>query len=496
MKKVYFVAISAIIGVGVVLCFLSDIQADILLDQFIYPEYSKKISMDFEKANLNDILKIFSQQSGLNFVAEEDIIDKKVTLFLDEVPVEEALDRILQAHNLTYEIKQGSNIFTVKSMGTKPKDLLTRVYKLKHATVLSSKLNATFTIEEDLAGGGGGGSGSGGGGDTGIVAAIKIVLSSQGNIVEDPRTNSLIVTDRPAQFSVIERTIARLDVPIPQILIEVEMLDISKSTADLFGIKAGATPLTFTGAQREHYYPWNTNELVLEGQTAPTYSLGTISAAGLTATLQMLKTISDTKSLARPRILTLNNETAQINITTDEAIGIKSIQTSSEGASVTSVEAERVQTGVFLTVTPQVNLQTREITMAIAPSVIEAKTGGTFSGQTFKDPEMRGSKSILRVKDNETIVIGGLLRKDTENTNTKVPFLSKIPLLGLAFKHKDKTDTNRELVIFITPRIVPAGGLSKLAHRNTGPIIREQDIPPRRQRAIEKTLAHFEKRIK
>ncbi|MFH1359591.1 MAG: secretin N-terminal domain-containing protein [Candidatus Omnitrophota bacterium] len=461
--------------------------------RFIYPEYSKTISMDFENADLNDVLKIFSQQSGLNFIAADEVIKKKITLYLDKVPVDQALERILQANNLTYEIKPESNIFVVKPIKEPDIQVITRVYKLKYATVLSSKLNNTFAIIEDADSGSSSDSSSKSE-DSGLVPALKGVLSELGKIIEDPRTNSIIVTDLPSQFPMIERTIARLDVPIPQILIEVEMLDISQATADLLGVKFGETPLVLTGAERDHYYPWNNNKIADKiGFTADEYRVGTIDASGLSATLQLLKTNTDTKSLARPRILTLNNETAQIRISTNEAIGIKSVTQSAEGSSVLSVEAERVQTGIFLTVTPQANLQTSEITMAIAPRVIEAKTGGTFSGQTFKDPENRGSKSILRIRDGETIILGGLLRKEFENIKTKVPFISDIPIIGAAFRHKNAGDTNRELVIFITPHIVSEERSPRLAMRDTGPMLREQDIPSKKLQEIEAALGSLEK---
>lgn len=474
-------------------------------NQFFNPENSKTISMDFREAPLNDVLKIFSQQSGLNFIASSNIADKQITLFLDKVPVEEALEKILSANNLTYEIQADSNIFVVKSVAQPDDELLTRVYYLRYATVLSSRLNKTVKIKADedqssTLGGGSSASTSAASNDdtadekSGIVAAVKTALSKKGAIVEDPRTNSLTVTDIPNQFPIIEQTIARLDVPVPQILIEVEMLDISKQTADQLGVKIGSTPLTFTGAERNHYYPWNQNQLLDKGLVEnPAYRVGTISAAGLSAALQFLRTKSDTKNLARPRILTLNNQTAQIKISTNEAIGLGTTTQSSQSTATTTSQAERVETGVFLTVTPQANLLTKEITMAIAPKVIQARTGGTFEGKTFKDPEERGSRSILRVNDSDTIMLGGLLRTDYSNTQTKVPLFGDIPIVGAAFRHKDSSDTERELVIFITPHIAENND-SNLALKTPEKVVREQDLPPERLKAIDKALAAAEKR--
>ena len=505
MKKYSFRRFFQLLIITVFFAFTSTAFSEVSSDnQFLDPQNSKTISMDFREAPLNDVLKIFSQQSGLNFIASSNIADKQITLFLDKVPVEAALEKILGANNLTYEIQTDSNIFVVKSIAQPDDELLTRVYYLRYATVLSSRLNKTVKIKPDedqssTMGGSASSSGVSSSDETddeksGIVAAVKTALSKKGMIVEDPRTNSLTVTDIPNQFPAIEQTIARLDVLVPQILIEVEMLDISKKTAEQLGVKIGNTPLTFKGAERDTFYPWNQNQLLDKGITFanPEYRVGTISAAGLSAALQFLRTKTDTKNLARPRILTLNNQTAQIKISTNEAIGIGTTTQASQSTATTTSQAERVETGVFLTVTPQANLLTNEITLAIAPKVIQARSGGTFEGKTFKDPEERGSRSILRVHDSDTIMLGGLLRTDYSNTATKVPLFGDIPIIGAAFRHKDSDDTERELVIFITPHIASESGNTELALKNPEKMAREQDLPPERLKAVDKALTAAE----
>jgi len=500
MKKIYLFALNFILAVSISLSPPAT-ATDLAESKFVFPEYSRKISMDFKGAQLNDVLKIFSQQSGLNFIAARDIADVEITLYLDNVPVEQALERILHANNLTYEIQPESGIFVVKPV-TKPEvDLVTRIYQLKHASVPSSKLLSTIAMAGSTPGSSTPAT-AGSSASTDIITAIQSVLSERGKITENPRTNSLIITDMASQFPIIEDTIAKLDVPIPQILIEVEMLDISKQTADTIGIKYGGTPFVFTGASRTDYYPWDYNELVRTGKVVETasdpardYTTGSLNFSGLSATLQFLRTQTDTKNLARPRILTLNNETAQIQIATDEAIGSTTVTSSSQSTSTASVEAERAQTGVFLTVTPQANLLTGEITLAIEPKVIQARTGGTFGGRTFKDPEERASRAILRIKTGDTIMLGGLLRTDYDSTVTKIPILGDLPIVGGAFRHKDKTVKDRELVIFITPHILtdefmPNGREDLLKYQT---ITREQDIPIRRLERINEALSQVEK---
>ena len=447
--------------------------AEDMENRFFSPEYSKKVSMDFKGVSLTDVLKIFSKQSGMNFIAAQDVSERKITLFMENIPVEEALNKILDANGLTYSLEPGSDVFVVKVKSDTDR-AITRIYQLKHASVPSSKIRSTITISGGSSSGASAsssassssssGSPSSGSSSDGIFAAVKVVLSKSGTLVEDPRTNSLIVTDVESQFPVIENTIAKLDVPVPQILIEVEMLDISKITSDLMGVKFGDTPLSFKGAVKDTLLPFNQSQILQKldttlnsaaGVTNP-YAVGTISSAGMTIILNFLRTQTDTRNLARPRLLTLNNETAEIKISANEAIGvIKSTSTSTTSTTPETETAERVPTGIFLTVTPQADLLTREIIMAVAPKVIQARLGSiVVNGQTAKDAEERGSQSILKIHDGETIIIGGLLRTDDSNITTKLPFLGDLPFVGAAFRHKKKDTTQRELVIFITPHII------------------------------------------
>ncbi|MBL7131779.1 MAG: type II and III secretion system protein, partial [Candidatus Omnitrophica bacterium] len=221
-----------------------------------------------------------------------------------------------------------------------------------------------------------------------------------------------------------------------------------------------------------------------------------LTVIGATLALDFLTTQSDTKYLARPRILTLSNETAEIKISAQEAIGESSVTSSSEGTATTTQEAERYETGVIMRVTPQVNLDTGEITMYIDPKVVDVKQGGTFGGVTYNDPETRGTKSVVRVQDGETIVLGGLLRKRTNQTLIKVPFLGDIPLIGALFRHKSKTrDEDRELIVFITPRLIQES-LPMRTLVAVKELEREQEIPPLPSRTIviNQALADIERK--
>ena len=187
------------------------------------------------------------------------------------------------------------------------------------------------------------------------------------------------------------------------------------------------------------------------------FSPSVLTLVGAKLALNFLKSDADTKSLARPKILTLSNETAEIKITTDQAIGISKSEATSTGRD--SYTIERSETGTTLRVTPQVDIKTGEITMYVEMTVKEATDSGFVLGDQFvtgtvKDPEERTAKSVLRMKNGNTLIMGGLIKTTDSNSGNSLPFLSKIPFFGGLFRYKNKNFQERELMVFLTPRII------------------------------------------
>jgi type II secretory pathway component GspD/PulD (secretin) len=183
--------------------------------------------------------------------------------------------------------------------------------------------------------------------------------------------------------------------------------------------------------------------------------------------LDYLRQQSDTKFLARPRIITMNNETAEIGITKDEIVNTKTETTTPEGGgpSTQTVTYDRATSltltpegiGVFLRVTPQINMETGEVTLVVNPKTSSTTQSSqiTTEGQVALDPEVRSAKSIVKVKDGETVVLGGLIHKEKIETVKKLPILSDIPIAGALFRHKYvEKNQDRELLVFITTHIL------------------------------------------
>ena len=495
------------------------------------------VSMDFKDASLKDVLKIFSQQTGLNVIASEDTKDQTITLYLEHVSALDALDQILASAGLIYERAPGSQIYIVKRAPAVEKPKITtetRVYRLKFARVSTSRLAKAAEALGEItpfesrqlastmtSGGGGTGGGSssgrggagGGGGeeeDVGIDKVIEKLLTDEGTVVVDERTNSLVVTDIPESFPRIESALNALDVKTAQILIEAEVLETTLTKLKDLGVEWGADSegslFTVTPAQRSTRFPFlrqseqgqKQDIIGPESGSLPSFtrsgqiSLGTLDFSQFSAVLQALERDADTKILARPRILTLDNESAVIRLSSLQAIATQTI-TAGGGTGITTQTSapERVTTGVILTVTPQVN-DDQYVTMLIEPSV--TKVVNSAIGSSIKDPKTRSARAMVRVRQGETLVLGGLIDRSESASVQKVPILGDVPLLGKAFRNQEVDNTASELIVFVTPRIMVESSVATRMAAASPPIFesREQADLSSRQEDMEDVLNRLE----
>ncbi|MBU0759990.1 MAG: hypothetical protein KKC66_02285 [Candidatus Omnitrophica bacterium] len=429
------------------------------------PNPGNLISMDFQDANLKTLLKVFSQQAGLNFVASQNVQDRKVTIYFENVSVEDALNHIMSANNLVYEQQSGSNIFIVKESGKALVETITKIYELKYAQLSPPPTTGGESTQEPE-----------------ILTVVKGLISSNGSIVADKRSNSLIIRDVPSQFVIVEDVLARLDVRTQQVMIEAEILETTTTVADQLGVNWSGSWATFSGPAMNSNWP--VSGPLLDHSPGYIKTAGSMSLSGMGATLSAILSNSDTRILARPKVLTLNNETATIELTAETAVASVTTTASSEGtATSTSGSAERISTGITLDVTPQIN-KDGYITMRIEPTVIVPVISKFFAGSgndaKFVDPQTRSAKTTVMVRDGETIIIGGLISKEDTYTFEKIPFLGDLPFLGNAFRYKTTDESDKELIIFITPHIVKEvtyalGDISE-REQEKPKAIREKDI--------------------
>ena len=482
-----------------------------------------RLSMEFQDANLKDVLKSFSQQTGINVIAAADVGDQPVTIYFEGVTVLDALDQILAAANLTYDRPAGSDIYIVKRKSEDATRTITRVYRLKYARVSESVLARAAAVfagrtpfeasvesptsssnssgsagSSSFTGGVGAAPGTGPQGNIGIDAIVKKLLTDHGDVAVDGRTNSLIITDVPENFPRLEGALAALDVRTPQLMVDAEIIETTLSKLKDLGVEWGTGSegdlIAFTPTSRKTRFPFSVFGDHVEPTDATHFTASTLDASFFKGVLQALESDTDTKILARPKVLTLDNESAVIRLTSDEAIGFES--TTGVQSGTTTSEPERTTTGVVLVVTPQIN-DNGYITMIIEPSVTKtvASQISPPTGQaTPRDPKTRSARTTVRVRSGDTLVVGGLIDRSDQQTLRRVPILSGIPFVGEAFKNTELNNTSSELMVFVTPRILPEASGQVAAKSGPGPFgAREQETGPSRQDSMEQTLNRLDR---
>ena len=450
-------------------------------------------------APLSTFLDVVSAQSKVNFIITEGLEAKTITVFLRKTTVREALELLLRVKGLTYQRIGKSNTYVVQKRSADMPNLITKIYTLNYIPLIPiSSLGEELAslTSQDVASPGSQEQQGGQGAkedDKGIaiLSIVRSVLSKKyGKLATDPRTNTLVITDVPEVFPQIEQIIAELDKKAPQILIEAQIVEINTDRMNELGIEwggsrgemayfAGPSRLTdyglrpgfFSGDEWKKFFPKTTDIGESAGSGGgggtidPIFSTGQQSSKGvyygvfslaqLQAIFRALISKGEGRYLGKPKIVAMNNKTALIQISKDAAMGTQSTVSSaggSSGSSSTGVERRRI--GLTLKVTPQVNKE-GYITMIVQPSYSDSVASAiTVQGATVYDPVSRGASTMVRVKNGQTVVIGGMLASTESKTIRKVPLLGYIPIIGWLFTSVSSRRTNTDLVIFLTPTIL------------------------------------------
>lgn len=460
-------------------------------------------------APLSTFLDVISAQSKVNFIITEGLEAKTITVFLRKTTVREALELLLRVKGLTYQRIGKSNTYVVQKRAVDSPNLITKIYVLNYIPLIkigTADENMSSIMAQDVSSSGNrssentqrSSSNKKDGGDdydksVAILNIVHSVLTAKnGKMATDPRTNTLIITDVPEVFPQVEQIIAELDKKAPQILIQAEIVEINTDRLNELGIEwggsrgemayfAGPSRLTdyglrpgfFNGDSWKNMYPGasqfsveaaNNNSASASG-IDPIFSskimgkrgtfYGVFSLAQLQAIFRALISRGEARYLGRPKIVAMNNMTSIISVSKDAAVGAASTISSAGGAtgqSSTSLERKRI--GLVLKVTPQVNKE-GYITLVVQPSYSDTiPSGVSLQGQTVLDPVTRGASTMVRVKNGQTVVIGGMLSSTETKSVKKVPLLGYVPIIGWLFTSVSSRRTNTDLVIFVTPTIL------------------------------------------
>ncbi|MBI3553308.1 MAG: hypothetical protein HY077_12505 [Elusimicrobia bacterium] len=436
-----------------------------------------RVTVRVKGAPLATFLDTISAQAKINFIITEGLEAKRVTAFLQNVTVREALQVLLEIKGLSYQQIGKSNTYIVTPRSKQVENLITRIYTLSYIPLIPLESAAS-----SAGGGGGGGAAAAplGAAPTTSVAIISVlqsILSKLGQVATDPRTNSLIVTDVPEVFPQIEQIIAELDKKAPQIMIEAQIVEINSERTKELGIDWGGVHgelASFTGGLRTTTFPLRMpndlgklrfldpllNEVTSAGPATGNPFTGRIQDGAkpqgldltqLSVAVRALVVRAEGRFLGKPKILTLNNKPAVVQITRQQSVSLQTTQGGAAAGGFSGSSAERQRTGVQLTVTPQVN-KDGYITLLLEPRFTDIQRS-RLNADVF-DPITRSASTLVRIKNGQTLVLAGLLQSTESKTIRKVPFFGYIPLLGWLFSSNSSDRTNTDLVIFITPTIV------------------------------------------
>lgn len=425
------------------------------------------ISVDFKEAEIGSVLRVLSAKSGVNIVAGKDVVGP-VTIRLVDVPWEKALDVILRTYGYAYE-KEGNIIRVTTVENLAKEELATEVFSLNYAKA-----------EE-------------------VSTSIEEMLTERGKVKFDERTNLVIITDIPTNIYKIGQVIKNLDSQTPQVEIEAKIVETTLGKDERLGIN-WQTQISASGAKRPTTVPFRRwgprgrqypvpeytasinettglteieSDFAFKGDlvynpgdpfnfsafpmspgdlgTEAYFNFGTLDFTGLQATMEFLFSRSDTEVLSNPSVTTLSNQEAKITVGTKWPVAQYAYSEETNAWHISGWEY--IEYGILLNVTPVIN-KDEYITLKVKPEVSDAEGTINFGGAEVPIIATKEAEASVMIRDGETLVIGGLIKDRIVNTRRKIPILGDIPILSLLFSKNEKEIEKRELLIFITPRIV------------------------------------------
>ena len=421
------------------------------------PKYTgEPISVNLKDVDLKDFFRLVHEISGLNVVLDPNV-HGTLTVVLDDVPWDQALDIVLKNNDLARELE--GNVLRIATVETLKHEADARRAQIESESLAVEKVSVTRFLSYAKA--------------KDVIVTVKKFLSQRGDVVADDRTNAVIINDIPKTIPTIDRLLTQLDRKTQEVEIEARVVAATRQFARDIGTQlgfgwgngttaiggnaaAGSSPTT-AGGLTPGYITVPGSGSGSTGSSIPLFSnLGVTSpSSGLTffngsntvridAVLSMAESRGLLKVLSRPRVVTQNNIQALVK----QGVRVPIVTQAQLGGppTVTYVDAF-----LRLTVTPQI---TSENTIFLNVDV--ENTTPNFGQEVQGNPELITQQATTQVlvTDGGTVVIGGVIQTQNSINISQVPLLGNLPYLGNLFKHTQVNTSNQELIFFITPRII------------------------------------------
>jgi type IV pilus assembly protein PilQ len=382
------------------------------------------MSLDVQGAEVQTVLRSLSEFSGKNIVASKEV-KGQVTMRLRNVPWRHALDILMRAQALGM-VEKGQTIVVSNIETLRKEEMERRTAERAQEELLPLETRIvpiSYANSEEMS------------------KAVEKTLTKRGHIEVDKRTNALLITDITERLDQCEGMVRSLDTRTPQVEIVARLVDVDVSATRDLGVKWGLHGVDVFDAGVSENFDVNAADVT---GPAGVVRVGTVKPFGsIDATLQALETQNKANIISNPRITTVNNREASVVVGKQIPLIVQDFA----GNAVTQMTT----IGIKLNVTPHINVGNK-ITMDVHPEVSDLAAQATVQGGIIINTTMADTR--VMVNDGETAVIGGLIRSNESSTKRGIPILMDIPLLGNLFRSSSTTNAKRELLIFVTPKIL------------------------------------------
>ncbi|QWV92251.1 tetratricopeptide repeat protein [Geomonas oryzisoli] len=400
---------------------------------------TKPITLKFKDAKLKDIFNILTQLSGINFVFDDGVKDVNVSLHLENGSFQQAMELLTGMQKLDKKVLNESTIIIYP----KTPDKIKQYEELFVQTFYLNKLDAKKAVN-----------------------LVRTMLQVK-KIYVNEEANALVIRDTPEVVEVARKILEANDVPDAEVLLDVEVFELSKAGTETFGLALSsyAASLGVTGPQGKFLSDALSTTTTTSTTTGTTTTVADVSNllnvfrmkgynGYLTvpnATFNFGKTLSNGETLSNPKIRVKNREKAKFNVGTRVPI-----TTTSSTSTGTSVNVQYVDVGVKVNAEPTIQLN-NEVSIKLGlevSSILGREKVGSDQATTVVTIGTRNLDTVLSLKDGETSIIGGLMQKNDTDSKKKIFLLGDIPVLGNLFSNTGRSNDKSELLLAITPRIV------------------------------------------
>jgi len=386
---------------------------------------NRPVTLQFRDAQTKMVFEVLSRQTGINFIFDKDVrTDGKTTIFVQDVPVDRAIDLVIGQNQLSRQILSDNMVLIYPNNAAKQKEYQDEIVKTFYLNTAAPK---------------------------DVESLLKTVLAAK-TLVINERANAVIMRDTPENVRMAEKLVASVDLDEPEVMMEVEVLEISRSKLQQLGIAyPSSVGLGITSAA-------GGAGLVLEDLKHQNSS--TITVSPLSVTLNALKTSSLTNVLASPRIRARNKEKAKVLIGSRVPVITTAASASGNGGIVSNSNVQYLDVGLTLDVEPTIYADS-DVAMKInleVSSITKQLTVPTGNGGTTIAYEIgtRHATTLLQLKDGETQILAGLIRDSDTRSASSIPGMGDIPVVGHLFGNHNDSKDKTEVVLSITPRVIRA----------------------------------------